>query len=106
MLARSTCVLGMHPQPQPQPQPANKGFTMEKFVSLMEKINNPGTFSVSGKLTSIPPGLKIKGFGTVALPFIKAQATDLIRLGEQAPFGRGEDTNRRYKRTQCLADIF
>ena len=65
---------------------------MNEFISLMERIENPGTFSVSGKLTSIPPGLKVKGFGMVSLPFLEHQAEALIKLSEQAPFGRGEET--------------
>ena len=70
----------------------NRGGNMNEFISLMEKVENPGTFSVSGKLTSKPPGLKVKGFGTVALPFLEHQAKALIQLSEQAPFGRGEET--------------
>ena len=58
----------------------------------MERVENPGTFSISGKLTSIPPGLKVKDFGIVSLPFIEHQAEALIKLSEQAPFGRGEET--------------
>ena len=65
---------------------------MNELISLMEKVENPGAFSVSGELTAIPPGLKVKGFGMVALPFLEQQAKALIQLSEQAPFGRGEET--------------
>ena len=65
---------------------------MNEFISLMERVENPGTFSVSGTLTSIPPGLKVKNFGIVSLPLFEQQAKALIKLSEQAPFGRGEET--------------
>lgn len=65
---------------------------MNELIRLMEKVENPGTFSVSGKLDFIPPGLKVEGIGIVSLPLIKPQAKSLIGLCEQAPFGRGEDT--------------
>ena len=65
---------------------------MNEFIDLMEKVENPGTFSVSGKLTSIPPGLKVEGLGIVSLPLLAHQAKALIKISEQAPYGRGEDT--------------
>ena len=65
---------------------------MDEFVRLLEKVENPGTFSVGGALSSIPPGLKVKGLGTIALPFLAQQAEALIQLSTQAPFGRGEET--------------
>ena len=65
---------------------------MNKLISLMENVENPGTFSVSGTLPSIAPGLKVKGLGTVSFPFPESQARALIELSEQAPYGRGEET--------------
>ena len=65
---------------------------MNKLINLIEKVKNPGTFSVSGTLASIPPGLNVKGLGTVAFPLPTSQAQTLIELSEQAPFGRGEAT--------------
>lgn len=65
---------------------------MNDLVRLMEKVDTPGTFSVSGTLTSIFPGLTVKGFGLVSLPLCEPQAKALIELSKQAPFGRGEAT--------------
>lgn len=65
---------------------------MATLVNLMEKIKNPGTFSVKGQMKSIIPGLTVHGVGQVAFPLIKSQAIALIAVSEQAPFGRGEDT--------------
>ena len=65
---------------------------MNEFVRLMETVENPGTFSVSGTLSSVPPGLRVEGVGPIALPFLPQQAEALIAQSEQAPFGRGEET--------------
>ncbi len=65
---------------------------MNELIGLMAKIENPGTFAVSGTLEAVPPGLKVKGLGLVSLPVPKAQAEALIALSEQAPYGRGEET--------------
>ena len=65
---------------------------MNEFVGLMEKVETSGAFSVSGTLPPVPPGLKVKGLGNVALPFLEQQAEALIKLSQQAPFGRGEET--------------
>jgi predicted 2-oxoglutarate/Fe(II)-dependent dioxygenase YbiX len=65
---------------------------MEKLLSLMEQIENPGTFAVGGKLSSLSPGLKIKDVGMLSMPILPAQAQALIQVSEQAPYGRGEDT--------------
>ncbi len=65
---------------------------INELNDLMENIENAGTFSVSGKLSSLPLGLKINNIGTIALPFLETQAKDIITHCEQAPFGRGEET--------------
>lgn len=65
---------------------------MNEFVKLIAKVENPGTFSVTGQLTSIPPGIKVKDVGIISLPIVQHQAKELIHFSEQAPYGRGEDT--------------
>ena len=65
---------------------------MNELFSLMDKVNASGAFSVSGALPPIHPGLKVKGVGNVALPLLEHQAKSLIKLSQQAPFGRGEET--------------
>jgi len=65
---------------------------MNEFINLMEKVESSGTFSVGGTLPPIPPGLKVKGLGQVALPVLEPQAKALIQLSQQSPFGRGEET--------------
>jgi predicted 2-oxoglutarate/Fe(II)-dependent dioxygenase YbiX len=65
---------------------------MNELIPLMDKVKTSGTFSVSGTLPSIPPGLKVKGVGNIALPLLEQQAKSLIKLSQQAPFGHGEET--------------
>jgi predicted 2-oxoglutarate/Fe(II)-dependent dioxygenase YbiX len=65
---------------------------MNEFINLMEKVESSGAFSVGGTLPPIPPGLKVKGLGQVALPVLEHQAKALIELSQQSPFGRGEET--------------
>jgi predicted 2-oxoglutarate/Fe(II)-dependent dioxygenase YbiX len=65
---------------------------VNKLIELLEKIQNPGRFSVSGKLAATQPGIKVQGVGVISLPFIEFQANQLIEQCVQAPFGRGEET--------------
>lgn len=65
---------------------------MHLFVELMNKIESAGTFSASGKLDPVFPGLMIKDVGEVSLPLMESQAKEIIKQCEQAPFGRGEET--------------
>ncbi|MCP5099641.1 MAG: 2OG-Fe(II) oxygenase, partial [Chloroflexi bacterium] len=65
---------------------------MNELLTLMDKVKTSGTFSVGGTLPSIPPGLKVKGVGHIALPFLEQQAKSLIEFSRQSPFGYGEET--------------
>lgn len=65
---------------------------MNELLALMDKVKTSGTFSVGGTLPSIPPGLKVKGVGHIALPFLEQQAKALIEFSQQSPFGQGEET--------------
>ena len=65
---------------------------MNELLALMDKVETSGTFSVGGTLPSIPPGLKVKGVGNVALPLLEQQAKALIEFSQQAPYGYGEET--------------
>jgi predicted 2-oxoglutarate/Fe(II)-dependent dioxygenase YbiX len=65
---------------------------MNELLALMDKVETSGTFSVSGTLPSIAPGLRVKGVGNVALPLLEQQAKALIEFSQQSPFGYGEET--------------
>lgn len=65
---------------------------MQTLLTLLDKVKSSGTFSVSGTLPSIPPGLTVEGIGHIGLPLTSEQAQALIKHSEQAPFGRREET--------------
>ncbi len=65
---------------------------MNELISLLDKVETSGTFSVSGTLPSIAPGLKVKGVGNIALPLLDQQAKALIEFSQQSPFGYGAET--------------
>src|SRR5215831_18354274 len=65
---------------------------MKELITLMDQVKTSGAFSVSGTLSSILPGLHVKGVGHIGLPLTEPQAKALIQLSEPAPFGRGEET--------------
>ncbi|KZS90670.1 hypothetical protein SISNIDRAFT_415181, partial [Sistotremastrum niveocremeum HHB9708] len=52
-----------------------------------------GSFAFSKTYQDAPmPGLRVAGLGSVALPLTKKSAQNLIKVCEQAPFGKGERT--------------
>jgi len=65
---------------------------MQTLLTLMDKVQTSGAFSVSGTLPSLPPGLTVEGIGHIGLPLTAQQAQALIERSEQAPFGRREET--------------
>ena len=65
---------------------------MKELIALMDQVKTSGAFSVSGTLSSILPGLHVKGVGHIGLPLTEPQAKALMQLSEPAPFGRGEET--------------
>lgn len=65
---------------------------MQTLLTLLDKVQSSGAFSVSGAMPSIPPGLTVVGIGHIGLPLAAEQAQALIARSEQAPFGRREAT--------------
>lgn len=65
---------------------------MNELLALMDKVKTSGTFSVSGTLPSLAPGLRVNGVGNVALPLLEQQAKALIEFSQQSHFGYGEET--------------
>ena len=60
----------------------------QQFLDKLKKIDRPGTFSTSGRLLSIFPGLEVEGVGPVALPLGKREAATLLKKqARQAPYG-------------------
>ena len=67
-------------------------FPATELAALLETIQRPGTFFVSGAVELLAPALDVAGVGQIALPLLPAQARQLIDIAETAPFGRGEHT--------------
>jgi len=63
-----------------------------KLAALLESVNRPGDFFVSGTIEMMAPRLAVDGVGTIGLPLLPIQAEQLVTAAERAPYGRGEDT--------------
>jgi len=59
---------------------------------LLASVNRCGDFFTQGAIAIHPPGLRVDGVGSIALPLLPVQAGQLIAIAERAPFGRGADT--------------
>jgi hypothetical protein len=53
---------------------------MQTLLTLLDKVQSSGAFSVSGTLPSIPPGLTVAGIGHIGLPLAAEQAQALIHF--------------------------
>ncbi len=60
--------------------------------TVLETIDRPGSFCVSGSDRSPNPGLEVAGLGPIAFPLTAHQANELKAHCEQAPYGKGEET--------------
>jgi hypothetical protein len=59
---------------------------------LLASVNRCGDFFTQGAIAIHPPGLRVDGVGSIALPLLPVQAGQLIAIAERAPFGRGAET--------------
>jgi hypothetical protein len=59
---------------------------------LLAGVDRGGDFFTQGATAIYPPGLRVDGVGSIALPLLPVQAAQLIAIAEPAPFGRGADT--------------
>jgi len=55
----------------------------EKLSRVLEKIDRPGSFCVSGSAPVVLPGLEVKGLGPIGLPLTATQAKELKKHCEQ-----------------------
>jgi hypothetical protein len=65
---------------------------LHELRRVLDKIDRPGTFCVSGGVPAILPGLVVDGLGPVGFPLTAAQADELKKVCEQAPYGKGAET--------------
>jgi len=64
----------------------------ESLAHLLLTVDRPGSFYASGTAELLPPSLEVEGVGSIALPLLPGQASQLAAAAEPAPFGRGQDT--------------
>src|SRR4051812_46395503 len=76
----------------PREEDAVQTAIQEKLGEAVGKIDRPGSFSVSGSVPAILPGLEVEGLGPVGLPLTAKQAKELKKHCHQAPYGKGEKT--------------
>jgi hypothetical protein len=64
----------------------------QQLLKILQSVDRPGTFCVSGRLPAVLPGLEVTGLGSIALPLEKRQAAALRKQAHQAPYGKGTQT--------------
>src|SRR3954452_21826975 len=64
----------------------------EALSDVLDRIDRPGSFCVSGSAPAVLPGLEVEGLGPVGLPLNTRQAKELIKHCHQAPYGKGTET--------------
>jgi predicted 2-oxoglutarate/Fe(II)-dependent dioxygenase YbiX len=62
------------------------------LADLLASIQRPGGFHVAGTFDIHPPRLEVEGVGPIALPLLPVQAEQILRVAEQAPYGRRPET--------------
>jgi hypothetical protein len=50
------------------------------LLKILQQVDRPGSFCVSGKAPPVLPGLEVQGLGTIGLPLGDAQAAELANL--------------------------
>src|SRR5579872_2059508 len=78
-----------HPQPH---QPHMNTTLLQNLQKVLDHIDRPGAFCVSGTAPVVLPGLEVAGLGSISLPLTPSQAKELRDRCEQAPYGKGEET--------------
>ncbi|WP_042242452.1 2OG-Fe(II) oxygenase [Neochlamydia sp. S13] len=65
---------------------------MIDLLTILNKLESPGTFTAHGTLQSLLPGLYIDNVGEISLPLRPEQAEQIMAECEQAPYGFKEET--------------
>lgn len=63
-----------------------------QLVSILNRVQRPGSFYATGKADLAMPRLEVEGVGSIALPLLPQQISPLVQVAEQAPYGKGEET--------------
>lgn len=65
---------------------------MSDLLTILNKLESPGTFSAHGTMQSLLPGLYIDHIGEISFPLRPEQAEQIMAQCEQAPYGFKEET--------------
>lgn len=65
---------------------------MSDLLTILNKLESPGTFSARGTMQSLLPGLYIDHVGEISFPLRPEQAEQIMAQCEQAPYGFKEET--------------
>jgi len=63
-----------------------------KLLKVLGEVDRPGNVCTHGDRPLTMPGLEVEGLGCVGLPLAKSSARKLIKLCQQAPYGKGTET--------------
>lgn len=63
-----------------------------QLANLLQNLQCPGDFYAKGTIEIFPPCLEVNKVGRVSLPLLPAQAEQLIKVADQAPYGKGYET--------------
>ncbi len=63
-----------------------------RLLAAVSQVDRPGEVCTWGDRPLTMPGLEVTGLGAVRLPLGTTQARKLIKLGRQAPYGKGTET--------------
>lgn len=79
---------------RPKVTPKTSDECFKTINECLKKVNGTGKSSVAGEAYELPTliGLEVNEFGPVSFPFVDPQATELIKICKQAPYGQNEKT--------------
>ncbi len=63
-----------------------------QLVTILNRVKRPGNFYATGKADLAMPRIEVDGVGSIALPLLPQQISQLVQVAEQAPYGKGEET--------------
>lgn len=66
--------------------------SLQPLEELLEGVERPGDFFVSGGMEIPMPKVEVEGVGVLSFPVLESQVVALIRQATRAPYGRGEET--------------
>ncbi len=66
--------------------------TRQSLQQLLAGLGEAARFESVGQVSTVLPGLEVKGIGPIGIPVAPADAKRMIGKASQAPYGQGEAT--------------